>query len=632
MPADPRPGQGPPVVSGTAADPRRPAPLSSLGALLALLTLLSLCWLAFFNGLGSLGLMDKTEALFVEVAHQMVLRQDWVTPWWNGQTFFDYPVWGYWMVALSFRWFGTTEWAARLPVALAATTTVLAACGFIYLWGSAQEAPRSRLIRACVAAGVLATTPGWIGWGRTATTDMFLASAISLALFGFLISHRLAGHRLWEPLGRIALALFCGIAVLAKGPVGLLLPALVIGAFLTWRGHWQRWARPLPLLAMALLFLGVVLPWYSAATAANGATFLNGFLGFSNLKRFTSVLYAHPGPPWFYLPWLLLLLLPWTFFLPAALVGRGRWWSPRRSHVAGHAGDELQLFLVLWLGLVVAFFSAAATKLPGYILPALPAAALLVGLYWHPWPAPGLQDGSRPGSTASIDPAAGWPASGLAASGWPTNAWPVSGAGWIQFAVLVGLALASIQAPHWAATDPAYPQLGAALASSGLPLLLAALLAAMALASAWLLLRGQGRWLHIPNLIGFAGLLALVIAPLGPLLDRERQAPARQLALEARRLARPGEPLWVVGSKRYSTLFYGGETARFVSGHDELQDSLQESPVGLGGPSQRPASIRLLGDRRQLERLRLPDAAVQQLARRGEQELWRLTPSRAGKP
>jgi 4-amino-4-deoxy-L-arabinose transferase-like glycosyltransferase len=485
----------------------------------------------------------------------------------------------------------------------------MAACGLVYLWGSAQEAPRSRLIRACVAAGVLATTPGWIGWGRAATTDMFLASAISLALFGFLISHRLAGHRLWEPLGRIALALFSGIAVLAKGPVGVLLPALVIGVFLTWRGHWQSWARPVHLLAMLLLFLGVVLPWYSAATEANGGAFLNGFLGFSNVQRFTSVLYDHPGPPWFYLPWLLLLLLPWSFFLPAALIGRGRWWSLRRSTAAGDPGDELQLFLVLWLGLVVAFFSAAATKLPGYILPALPAASLLVGLYWRPWPADGQQQRRR-----------------------PVSGWPVSAAGWIQAALLAGLALASVQAPRWAATDPAYPNFGAALASSGLPLRLAALLAAMALASAWLLVRGQGRWLYLPNLVGFAGLLALVIAPLGPLLDRERQAPPRQLALEARRLARPGEPLWVVGTKRYSTLFYGGETARFVSGRDQLQDNLNDSQPGQEGPSQRPSSIRLLGDRRQLERLRLPAAAVQQLARRGEQELWRLTPPRTGNP
>lgn len=616
MQADPRPDQSRWVSPITAEAPPRPAPLAPLAALLPLLTLISACWLAFFNGLGSLGLMDKTEALFVEVAHQMVLRHDWVTPWWNGQTFFDYPVWGYWMVAQGFRLFGPTEWAARLPVALAATATVMAACGLVYLWGSTLEAPRTRLIRACVAAGVLATTPGWIGWGRTATTDMFLASAISLALFGFLISHRLAGHRLWEPMGRIALALFSGIAVLAKGPVGLLLPALVIAAFLTGRGHWQRWARPFPMLAMALLFLGVVLPWYSAATAANGGAFLNGFLGFSNLKRFTSVLYAHPGPPWFYLPWLLLLLLPWALFLPAALIGRGRWWSPSRGAGPGPFADELQLFLVLWLGLVLAFFSAAATKLPGYILPALPAASLLVGLYWRPWPAQGQQRGRRPGAPAP----------------WGSSGWPVSAAGWIQTALLGGLALASLQAPHWAATDPAYPHLGAALASSGLPLRLAILLAAMALASAWLLLRGQGRWLYLPNLVGFAGLLALVIAPLGPLLDRERQAPPRQLALEARRLARPDEPLWVVGSKRYSTLFYGGETARFVSGHDEVQDRLKEFEPGADGPSQRPSSIRLLGDRRQLEQLRLSEAAVQRLARRGEQELWRLTPPKAVNP
>ena len=617
MQADPRPGQGRTegAINREALVPFRR--LSPLAALLPLLTLLSLCWLAFFNGLGSLGLIDKTEALFVEVAHQMGLRHDWVTPWWNGQTFFDYPVWGYWMVALSFRWFGTTEWAARLPVALAASATVMATCGVLYLWGSTLESPRSRLIRASLVAGVLATTPGWIGWGRTATTDMFLASAISLALFGFLISHGRRGDRLWEPIGRVGLALFSGIAVLAKGPVGLLLPCLVIAAFLTWRGHWRRWARPGSLLAMGLLFLGVVLPWYSAATQANGLAFLNGFLGFSNLKRFTSVLYAHPGPPWFYLPWLLVLLLPWTFFLPTAVAGRGRWWRPRRGRESASRADELQMFLVLWLVLVVAFFSTAATKLPGYILPALPAASLLIGLYWCPWPDKDPEDRQwHPVPSASS----------------PPSGWPLSSAGWLQTVILSGMALASLHAPRWAATDPAYPHLGSALASSGLPTRLAVLLAAMAGVSAWQLLTGKGRWLHLTNLVGFAGLLALVIAPLGPLLDRERQAPPRQLALEARRLARPDEPLWVVGSKRYSTLFYGGETARFISGRDQLRDQLKEGNAANSDSGLRPSSIRLLGDKAQLERLDLPSPTVQRLARRGEQELWRYTPPRSAQP
>ena len=126
--------------------------------------LLLLCWLAFFQGLGSLGLMDKTEALFVEVGHQMLERGDWVTPWWNGERFFDYPVWGYWMVGLSFQLFGVSEWAARLPVALAASAVVVAGFGLMLAWSPAGEAGRPRVLRAALAAGVIATTPGWIGW------------------------------------------------------------------------------------------------------------------------------------------------------------------------------------------------------------------------------------------------------------------------------------------------------------------------------------------------------------------------------------------------------------------------------------------------------------------------------------
>ena len=108
------------------------------------LWLIPLCWLAFFNGLGILGLMDKTEALFVEVGHQMLQRNDWITPWWNGRPFFDYPVWGYWMVALCFRVFGVSSWSARLPVALAASAVVLASFGLLWQVAPRQEPRRQR--------------------------------------------------------------------------------------------------------------------------------------------------------------------------------------------------------------------------------------------------------------------------------------------------------------------------------------------------------------------------------------------------------------------------------------------------------------------------------------------------------
>ncbi len=570
------------------------------------LWLLLICWLAFFQGLGSLGLMDKTEALFVEVGHQMLERGDWVTPWWNGERFFDYPVWGYWMVGLSFRLFGVSEWAARLPVALAASAVVVAAFGLMLAWSPAGEAGRPRLLRASVAAGVIATTPGWIGWGRTSTTDMFLSSAISLALFGFLLAHRHRADPWRAPLGRAAMALFAGIAVLAKGPVGLLLPGLVVVVFLLLTGQWRPWLRWRPLLAMVALFLGVSAPWYAAAAAVNGGDFLGGFLGFSNLQRFTTVLYDHPGPPWFYLPWLVLLVLPWSLFLPLAIAAQGFWRPSRwRAATGGPSGDgcppaDLGLFLLLWLVLVVAFFSAAATKLPGYILPALPAASLLVALLWRPLP-----EGNTPAPAA-----AGRTGVRITAA--------------LEVLLLGAMAVAAALAPGWVAGDPAYPEFGAALSRSGLPLALSVCLGLTALAVLVLLLRPAATdWLWLPSLAGFLAVLGLVIAPLGPLLDRERQVPLRQMARTAQAAARPDEPLLIVGTKRYSLLFYGEPEAVFVSDRHHINQLALLGPAALAlSPDSR--SVRLVGDRRDLEALALPPQGIEQLARNGELALWRV--------
>jgi len=200
--------------------------------LLSLLALAALCGLAYGQQLGSLGLMDKTEGLFVEIPREMLTTGDWITPRWNGELFFDYPVWGYWMVALSFRMFGVSEWAARLPVALAASATVFALFATLMLVAPAKELPHLRVGRALLGSTVLALSPGWLGWGRSSVTDMFLASGISLALLGFVLAHFAREERPWQrPLGYVALAVFCGIAVLAKGPVGLLLPGLVMLVF-----------------------------------------------------------------------------------------------------------------------------------------------------------------------------------------------------------------------------------------------------------------------------------------------------------------------------------------------------------------------------------------------------------------
>jgi 4-amino-4-deoxy-L-arabinose transferase-like glycosyltransferase len=568
-------------------------------ALTAAAALLGLCGLAFFLELGGLGLMDKTEGLFVEVPRQMLLRGDWVTPRWNGSTFFDYPVWGYWMVALSFRLFGISEWAARLPAAAAASVAVLAVFGLVLALAPAAERPSRRVGRASLCAVILALSPGWIGWSRSSVTDMFLASAMTLALLGFALAYWRRDDRRLRRLGHGALAGFCGVAVLAKGPVGLLLPGLVIIAFLALRRRLWDEVRQTPWLPLLALFCGITLPWYVLATQANGFGFISHFIGFSNLERFTSVLYAHPGPPWFYLPWVLLLLLPWSLYLPAAMV-RLRFWSLRQWREAPET-EALALFALLWLVLIVAFFSSAATKLPGYILPSLPGAALLVGLLFAPLSA---------AESRLLESEVPWRRL----------------TGWLNATLLALMAIAAVLAPRWIETDPAYPGFAAALASSALPWLLALPLLAAAIALVLLLRRGALPWLWAPNALGFAAVIALVVPGLVPLMDRERLLPIRVLARQAARSAQPGEPLLVAGYKRYSVVFYSGRPVLFVhdprSALEALDGDGSPTVLVLGSDAELldfgvgPGDAELLGRSDAHRLIRLPRITLEQLQAR----------------
>lgn len=469
-------------------DQRRLWLVSGLGYLL-------LCWLAFFQNLGSLSLMDKTEALFVEVGHQMVERGDWITPIWNGELFFDYPVWGYWMVGLSFRLFGVNEWAARLPVALAASAVVLAGFGLLWVSASADGGLRQRWQRAAFGSALLALNPGWIGWGRSSVTDMFLASAIALSLFGFFLSYSqpkgkhgpAAGFRGHAPVqchrcagqgaGGSGAARAGGSGVPDRpGPADRLCAATAVAA--------DR--RDLSVGGAALVCPGGPGPWHGLS---------GGFFGFSNIQRFTSVLYRHAGPWHFYLPWVLLLLLPWSFHLPVALM-RLRFWQ-LKTWRRQPPQAQLALFCLVWFLVVLLFFSAAATKLAGYILPMVPATALLLALYWFP--------------LESVPPEASGGSELLAAH---QSDRPQRWSGWVNALVFAALAPAAALAPRWAATDPAYPGFASALSSSGLPLLLALILAGSAIGLLVLLLRpGRPRALWLPDLAAMLLLMAVVVPP-----------------------------------------------------------------------------------------------------------------------
>lgn len=424
---------------------------------------------------------------------------------------------------------------------------------------------------------------------------MFLASAITLALLSFVLAWAAADRTAQRRLGHGGLALFCGIAVLAKGPIGLLLPGLVIIGFLLLKGRLWAEVRRTPWPPILGLFLGVTAPWYAMATAANGTTFLYRFLGFSNVERFTSVLYSHPGPPWYYLPWVLLLLLPWSLFLPTALTRLRFWrlqvWREQRSATA-----DLPLLALLWLLLMLAFFSSAATKLPGYILPAMPGGALLVGLLFSPFP-----------SSASRPLGAG-----------------MRWSGWINALLLALISIAAVLAPRWIGGDPSFPGFAQAVAASPLPLLLALPAAAGAIAQAILLLAANRKPDLLPRLwvadaAAFAAVIGLLLPTLTPLFDRQRLLPVRELALEARRQGSTGEPLLVVGYRRYSVVFYSGRPVRFVGSPREALELLKGAPA-----RQAAGTLLLLGSDPELLDFGIGPGDATLLARRDSHRLVRL--------
>lgn len=304
--------------------------------------------------LGAVPLLGPDEPRYARVAVEMHRSGDWVTPTLQGRPWLEKPALYYWLAARSFDVLGETETAARLPSLLAA----LLMAGATGLFGARVYGARAGLWSAFIAGTGLLS----FAYGRAASMDMLLAATVTAAT-------ALLGLRALGIAGRLAApaaGAFCGLAILAKGPIGLLLPALVSAAHLLFARD-GRAARRLLSPAAVLAFLAVAAPWYLLVHAAQGQAFVEVFLLDHNVRRFTSTIHRHPGPPWYYLPVLLGGLFPWTGLLvPAAGLVRPR-------------ADRRDLFVLCWAALPLLFFSAAGSKLPGYILPCLPPLALLAG-------------------------------------------------------------------------------------------------------------------------------------------------------------------------------------------------------------------------------------------------------------
>ena len=331
-----------------------------------LLVLLVLSGTLFFFRLGTPGLFDADEPAYAQAAREMLETRDWITPHFNGRPRFDKPILFYWLITLTYRVFGVTELAVRFWSALAAVILVLVIARAARRWFG----PPADLL-----AGLACTTNLLTALlARAAVTDMLLTLFVTLAILAGVeaLSGSPQPGRWWATTGWAAM----GLAVLVKGPVGLVIPGMALGGTLLVLRELRRGlARLFPWQGLAL-FAAITVPWYVLVLAANGWAFVEGFVIKHHVTRYTGVISSHAGPLWFYLPVTLIGFFPWSGFLP-----RGLWQAGRvaRRREARDRADRLLVACACWAGGVFIFFSFAGTKLPSYLFPAFPAMALLVG-------------------------------------------------------------------------------------------------------------------------------------------------------------------------------------------------------------------------------------------------------------
>ena len=320
----------------------------------------------FFFRLGAPGFFDADEPAYAQAAREMVEGGDWVTPHFNSRPRFDKPPLFYYLIMLSDRLLGETEFAARCWSALAG----VAVAALLWLTARRWVGPRAGPTTGVAFSASLLTAL----LARAAVTDMLLCLFVTAAILAGLAALQAPAPRArrFATVGWVAMAL----AVLVKGPVGLLIPGLALGGSLLLLREIRSGVPRLVPWEGPALFLAIAAPWYALVLAANGWAFVEGFLIKHNLSRFSGVISSHGGPLWFYVPVLLVGFFPWCGSLPSALWRAAR--VARRRRAVSPA-ERLAVTCLCWFVGVFVFFSLAGTKLPSYLFPAFPALALLVG-------------------------------------------------------------------------------------------------------------------------------------------------------------------------------------------------------------------------------------------------------------
>lgn len=336
----------------------------------------------FFLNLGGATLWDLDEGRNATCAREMMLAGDWIVPTFNGQLRDHKPVLLYWLQIFCYQIGGVDEGMARLPSAIAGLLTLFV----VYELGRRMFSKTTGLLAGLAAA----SSPMLVGAARFANPDALLNLFTALTMLMAWIAFHRPNSLTFALMGASS-----GMAVLAKGPVGLVLPATAWIVFLVWE---RRWTMLLDrrLGWGTLAFILIALPWYILVGAVTHANFLTGFIMKHNVDRFMATMEGHRGSIFYYPVVMLAGSMPWSLFAAGTVwatfwscvrTPRPRWqaaWD-RAADPAGRGGTSAYRFLACWVLTYLVFFSISATKLPNYVLPVIVPWTLLTARFLDRW-------------------------------------------------------------------------------------------------------------------------------------------------------------------------------------------------------------------------------------------------------
>jgi 4-amino-4-deoxy-L-arabinose transferase-like glycosyltransferase len=418
-----------------------------------ILTLLLLCAFTFFLGLGRPAITDSDEAFYAEASREMVESGDWLTPHFNYEDRWQKPVLYYWLTAATYRATGPTEWAARV-------WSALSGLGLVMLTWSAGRTMTARADAGWLAGVIVATCFGYFAMARAALPDLPLTFCITLGIWAAMRGAD-RGVRWWALAG-----LADGLGFLLKGPVALVIPALVLLP-IAWRERGRLSIRPSGVALAIAIFTIVGLPWYGAMLVEHGTAYAQSFFVGDNFERFATGRFNDPRPFWFYVPVVLGGMLPWSAYLVALFVQSTRDIVARKRRLT-----DQKWRLLIWAGLPLLFYTLSIGKQPRYILPILPPLAVLLASSLASDIAPAPTDRAR---THTSLMAATWATAALLAlmailfgrmqivfvSAYPAVTWTAI--------VAIGLSAVAV---GWVAARRAFAWLPGCLAATGVVLVL----------------------------------------------------------------------------------------------------------------------------------------------------------------